>query len=112
MDTIGEKIRIQRVVKKYSQEYMAFALEISQAAYSKIERGETKLKLDRIYEIAEVLEISPFKLMPPSKYDGAINFQGIYAQYFKIKRFIITKVLRRKYLVAVDDVDQSDISNN
>ena len=72
MNDVGEKIRLQRLTKRYSQEYMAFALEISQAAYSKIECGETKLTLDRIYEIAEILEISPFILMPKPKHGTSI----------------------------------------
>jgi len=65
---LGEKIRLQRLVKKYNQEYMAFALGISQAAYSKIERNETELTINRLYEIAEILEISPLPLLPPPKY--------------------------------------------
>lgn len=73
MNDIGEKIRIQRVTKRYSQEYMAFCLEISQAAYSKIESGETTLTLPRVYEIAEILEVSPFIFMPKPKYGTAIS---------------------------------------
>jgi len=111
MDTIAEKIRIERITKNYSQEYMAFALDISQAAYSKIERGETELKLKRIYAIAEVLEISPLKLMPPSKYDGAVNFSGLYTLYFKLKRIFRMMVLSRKSVSKETGNDQSDISN-
>lgn len=72
MNDVGEKIRIQRLTKKYSQEYMAFMLEISQAAYSKIERDETELTIKRIYEIAEILEINPFTLMPKPKHGSGI----------------------------------------
>lgn len=74
MNDVGEKIRLQRLTKKYSQEYMAFLLDISQAAYSKIERDETELTLKRIYEIAEILEISPFTLMPKPKHGAAIAY--------------------------------------
>jgi transcriptional regulator with XRE-family HTH domain len=73
METIGDKIRILRLTKNYSQEYMAFMLEISQAAYSKLERNETEFTVPRIYAIAEILEVSPFKLMPPPKHDTGIN---------------------------------------
>jgi transcriptional regulator with XRE-family HTH domain len=68
MNELGETIRLQRLTKKYSQEYIAFMLEISQAAYSKIERNETELTVKRLYEIAEILEISPFAVLPKSKY--------------------------------------------
>ncbi len=68
MKKIGENIRIRRLTKGYSQEYMSFMLDISQAAFSKIERGESEMTLTRIYQIAEILEISPFTLMPKPKY--------------------------------------------
>jgi transcriptional regulator with XRE-family HTH domain len=52
-----DKIRFIRVYKGYSQEYMAYKLGISQRAYSKIERGETKLTLYRLNQICKLLEI-------------------------------------------------------
>jgi transcriptional regulator with XRE-family HTH domain len=85
MATTGEKIRIQRLTKNYSQEYMAFALSISQAAYSNLERDGTKLSLDRIYEIAEILEISPFILMPKPKFGTAINYGNFWRTINKFK---------------------------
>ncbi|WP_216857751.1 helix-turn-helix domain-containing protein [Pedobacter steynii] len=45
------------MIKGYSQEYMAFRLNISQNAYSKLERGETELTVRRFYEIIEILEV-------------------------------------------------------
>lgn len=60
---IGEKIRKIRSIKWFNQEYMAQKLAISQRAYSKYERGETKLDWNRISEIAEILEVEPFALV-------------------------------------------------
>ncbi|MXV49937.1 helix-turn-helix domain-containing protein [Pedobacter sp. HMF7647] len=74
---IGEKIRIQRVIKQYSQEYVANCMDISQAAYSKIERGETELSVERLYEIAEILEVSPFTFLPKPKHGRMINTAGL-----------------------------------
>lgn len=85
MDTIGEKIRIQRLTKSYSQEYMAFMLDISQAAYSNLERDETALTIKRIYEIAEILEISPFQLMPKPKFGTGINLGSFRRTIKKLK---------------------------
>ena len=73
MKDVGEKIRLQRLAKKYSQEYMAFMLEISQAAYSKIERDETELTIQRLLDIGEILEINPFTLLPKPKHGSGIN---------------------------------------
>ena len=98
MQDVGEKIRIQRVIKKYSQEYMAFMLDISQPAYSKIERDETELTISRIYEIAEILEISPFTLLPPPKHGSSIALR-YYKTIAKLRRFwnkSISKKLRER----------------
>ncbi|OAE91992.1 helix-turn-helix transcriptional regulator [Flavobacterium psychrophilum] len=56
METVVNKIKEFRKKKGYSHEYMAHELDISQVAYSKIEKSETKLSVDRLYKIAEILE--------------------------------------------------------
>ncbi|WP_340076153.1 helix-turn-helix transcriptional regulator [Leptobacterium sp. I13] len=56
MDYVLRNIRNVRKVRGYSQEYLAFRLNISQAAYTKLERNETKLSVERLLKIAEVLE--------------------------------------------------------
>jgi len=87
MDSIGEKIRIQRLIKNYSQEYMSWELGISQAAYSNLESNKTKPSLPRIFEIAEVLEISPYLLMPKPKYGFGINQEFIWRTFVKLRKF-------------------------
>ena len=57
MKKIIEKIKDIRSNKGYSHEYMAFELGISQVAYSKLEKLETKLSVERLYKIAEILEV-------------------------------------------------------
>jgi transcriptional regulator with XRE-family HTH domain len=44
-------------VKSFTQEYMAKELGISQPAYVKIEQGSTTLKIDRLQQIADILEV-------------------------------------------------------
>jgi transcriptional regulator with XRE-family HTH domain len=63
-----EKIRLNRLTKGYSQEYMANELEISQNAYSKLERGETELSVRRIYEIASILDVPISELFPEKQF--------------------------------------------
>jgi transcriptional regulator with XRE-family HTH domain len=95
-DSIGEKIRIQRVIKGYSQEYMSWVLEISQAAYSNLERDETKMTIRRVYEIAEILEISPFELMPKPKFGLAINLALFWRTVRKFKKTWTARIAERK----------------
>jgi transcriptional regulator with XRE-family HTH domain len=54
---IGEKIRKIRGLKGFSQDYLASKLQITQNAYSKMERGETKISDERLTQISNVLEI-------------------------------------------------------
>uniref|UniRef100_UPI00404888C5 helix-turn-helix domain-containing protein n=1 Tax=Flavobacterium sp. TaxID=239 RepID=UPI00404888C5 len=56
MENVIEKIKDIRKEKGYSHEYMAHMLDISQVAYSKIEKQETKLSVERLFKIAEILE--------------------------------------------------------
>lgn len=60
---IAATIRNKREAKNYTQEYLAYKLEISQNAYSKIELGYTKITVERLFQIAEILEINPVELL-------------------------------------------------
>ena len=65
------KIRIRSVVinirkireyRQYSQEYMAMKLNISQNAYSKLELVYTRITVERLFEIAFILDIEPTEI--------------------------------------------------
>ena len=55
---IGNKIKNIRELKNFTQEYMADKLEISQAAYSKLEKGDFKISQDKLNKIAEILDVN------------------------------------------------------
>jgi len=57
MNDIARNIKQIRELKSYTQEYMAQELDISQPAYVKIEQGLTILKVDRLQQIADILEV-------------------------------------------------------
>mgnify|MGYP000662112467 CR=1 FL=1 len=44
----NENLRKIRRAKDYTQEYVAFELNISQKAYSEIEQGKTKMKISMV----------------------------------------------------------------
>lgn len=54
--SIAANIRHKREYRNYTQEYLAAKLDISQNAYSKIELGYTKITVERLFQIADVLE--------------------------------------------------------
>ena len=60
---VAYNIRNKRETLNYTQEYLAAKLNISQNAYSKIELGYTKITLERLFQIAEVLETALMELI-------------------------------------------------
>lgn len=62
---VHERIREIREKRKFSQDYMASKLEISQNTYSRMELGLQKLQVDKLMQIAELLEVSWNDLLDP-----------------------------------------------
>ena len=54
---VNRKIRIMREIKNWTQEEMAEKLGMSHNGYAKIERGETKLYLEKLNQIAQIFNI-------------------------------------------------------
>ena len=52
-----EKIRLARELNQWSQEEMAEKLEMSPSGYARIERGEVRLNIERLEQIAQILNI-------------------------------------------------------
>lgn len=62
-----EKIRIFREANQWSQEDMAQHLNMSSGGYAKIERGETKLYIDKLQKIAQIFNINIQDLLDDEK---------------------------------------------
>ncbi len=77
MEDIGkvlDKLKMARKEKGYSHENMAIELGISQAAYTNIEKNESKLTVERLIKISEILE-------KPTYYFFEISPHNIYNQH-------------------------------
>jgi transcriptional regulator with XRE-family HTH domain len=68
---VAGNIRKVREHRNYTQDYLAAKLGISQNAYSKIELGYSKITLDRLFQIALILEVQVPKLLyfDPSSFE-------------------------------------------
>jgi transcriptional regulator with XRE-family HTH domain len=53
---VANNIRNTRINRNYTQDYLAAKLKISQNAYSKIELGRTKVTVEKLLVIADVLD--------------------------------------------------------
>ena len=58
-DRLRQNIRDMREDKKLTQADMAEKLGLSETGYAKIERGESKIRIERLFQIAQVLDVSP-----------------------------------------------------
>lgn len=56
--SIGNQIKQYRKKRNYSQEYMATKLNLSQSAYSKIENEANGVDVDKLQQIAVLLDVS------------------------------------------------------
>lgn len=74
-----QKIKNIRELKDFTQEYMAEQLGITQAAYSKIETGQTKLTPNKISDIAEIFDMDASDLM-------AYDMQKYFNSFNNVKR--------------------------
>jgi len=55
----GNKLRTLRVSRGWSQELVADKINVTQAAYSKLELGQVRLTIDRARELAELYNVNP-----------------------------------------------------
>ncbi|MCU0431709.1 MAG: helix-turn-helix transcriptional regulator [Cytophagaceae bacterium] len=60
---IGNGIRMLRLVRNWTQEEMAYRLEMSLPGYGKIERGQTDISISRIIKIAMQFEMKPSEFL-------------------------------------------------
>ncbi len=63
LNFVTENIRILREIKGLSQDYMAMKLDITQSGYAKLESGKCNITMQRLAEIAHILEVEPKDLL-------------------------------------------------
>jgi transcriptional regulator with XRE-family HTH domain len=83
---IGHNIKMYRDLRKITREDMCDRLDLSLATYGKIERNEQDITLERLNEIAKILDVPITKLLEnPEKFvfNNAVNYSkvGGYGDY-------------------------------
>jgi transcriptional regulator with XRE-family HTH domain len=86
---IGERIRTIRTVKGLSQDYVANMLEISQPAYSDIEKGKSKVNFEKLQNIADIFEMTVQEVI---SFDEKQIFNNTFNEkskgFFNIKKIV------------------------
>ena len=57
IDKIRKRLKLARMEKGYSQDYVGEQLHMSQISYHKLENGKTALKVSTLLELAIILEV-------------------------------------------------------
>jgi len=88
MDTlkIGGKVKKLRELRNFTQDYMAEALQMSQAGYGKIERDETDISLSRLQQIAGVLQVGLLDILG---FDEKLMFIGAMTNHSTANGFVL-----------------------
>ena len=61
---IGHLIRNKRTELKITQEALALQCGIDRSYLGRIERGEVNITVLKLYEIAHILKVEPYQLLP------------------------------------------------
>lgn len=74
-DQLRQNIRDMREDRQLTQADMAEKLSMSVTGYAKLERGESQIRVERLQQIAEILETNVEELMAGSR-DGVVLFNN------------------------------------
>jgi transcriptional regulator with XRE-family HTH domain len=98
-----KKITTERMKKGYTFDNMAYELSITPAAYRKIETGETKLTLERLFRISEILRVSLVDLLEigndvfqQTNNENATGYQQKIENFYQENKEVYEKLLQSK----------------
>src|SRR5690554_3681859 len=99
MKSITQMIKRYRESLNYSQDYVAGQLGISQPAYAKLENGNTRITLRRLFKLAEILQRDPTEFLTENKSinlnrkdDSFSLLENLYKENKEIKQKLISLV--------------------
>lgn len=110
---IHDKIKHLREFNNWTQEELAERMDMSPSGYAKIERGETKLYLDKIQKLAQIFEINLFDLIIPENggdtfhnnvsHNVQSNGYSIYNRYYGNDKALENEIENLKQIIACKD---------
>lgn len=106
---IHEKIKCLREFNHWTQEEVAERMGMSPSGYAKIERGETKLYLDKIQQIAQIFEVNLFDLLIADNSGDTFynhvhnNGSSVYYKYYASNENISNEIESLKQIIICKD---------
>lgn len=102
----GDKIRMIRELRDFSQEYVAEKLGIRQNSYSKIENNQTKLTAEMLQKIATLFGVSPLDII--TQQPAIVNLQpnqGTQQAIGHIENFISSQKELLEKIISLKDAE-------
>ena len=103
IEKVIKKIIAVRTRKGYSYENMADDLSLTPAAYRKIETGETKLTVERLFRISDILKTSLLDLLEigndvfqQTNKESATGYQQKIENFYQENKEVYEKLLHSK----------------
>jgi transcriptional regulator with XRE-family HTH domain len=75
-----KSIRLARIERNHSQEFIATKLNLTQSYYAKIERGSAKLTIELFFRLLNILEIDYVAFFKEIKKKKPIQYKCDYCQ--------------------------------
>lgn len=106
---IYEKIKHLREFNHWTQEEVAERMGMSPSGYAKIERGETKLHLDKIQQLAQIFEVNLFDLLIADNGGDTFynnihnNGNSVYNKYYAHNENMANEIESLKQIIACKD---------
>ena len=101
--SVNEKIRKIREAKDWSQEQMAEKLNMSLNGYAKIERGETKLNLHKLEQIANIFNIDVLELIKNDDKNVLFFMNDHNTNYYGSNENLTSEIDRLKLTISHKD---------
>ncbi|MFM6983958.1 MAG: helix-turn-helix domain-containing protein [Chitinophagaceae bacterium] len=91
---IGLRLKSYRELKGFSQDYLAGKLNISTSAYSRIERNEVNLTLEKLFLLADIYQISLEQIIYGDDHKSEIMLAQDNESEYKLKLIENSKLLK------------------
>lgn len=101
--SVNEKIRAIRETRNWSQEDMAEKMNMSKNGYAKIERGETKLNLHKLEQIANIFNIDVLELIKNDDKNVLFFMNDHNTNYYGSNENLTSEIDRLKLTISHKD---------
>ena len=98
-----DKIRMMREFRQLSQEDMAEKMNMSKNGYAKIERGETKLNLHKLEQIANIFNIDVLELIKNDDKNVLFFMNDHNTNYYGSNENLTSEIDRLKLTISHKD---------